>query len=308
MTNKTRKHIWPVSLVVAVAIIGAMAAFLVLASDPGTSQAHGGGSDHQVSCDAMTPEDRTRHNGIAGLLDGELCEEPTAPVDTTETPPVPGFMIEHGGQARQVSVNWDTVTDVHEYIVEYQVCSAEPCGDNFVENVVLPPNTTAVVAGLTAGVQYQVRVTAKNSAGMVLAQSSKLVSTSRYLLTFADDGVVPSRGHAENFTPTTAAGETTTVTATVWVPSTTDDDRTDTVTVQFMSMDDTADPLAYYGIDVDDKDEFSTLGLLAVSATGKGHGELTIRPRDNNRRSFDMTFECRLPATRVLRDSLRRRG
>ena len=66
-----------------------------------------------------------------------------------------------------------------------------------------------------------------------------------------------------------------------------------------MSMDDTADPLAYYGIDVDDKDEFSTLGLLAVSATGTGHGELTIRPRDNDRRSFDMTFECTLPATRV---------
>ena len=35
MTNKTRKHIWPVSLVVAVAIIGAMAAFLVWRPIPG---------------------------------------------------------------------------------------------------------------------------------------------------------------------------------------------------------------------------------------------------------------------------------
>ena len=65
------------------------------------------------------------------------------------------------------------------------------------------------------------------------------------------------------------------------------------------ALDDTADPLKYYGIDVDDREQFTTLGLLAVSGTGTGHGELTIRPRDNDRRSFDMTFECTLPATKV---------
>ena len=42
MINKTRKHIWPVSLVMSIAIIGALAAFLVLASNPwGLLQAHG---------------------------------------------------------------------------------------------------------------------------------------------------------------------------------------------------------------------------------------------------------------------------
>ena len=35
MSNKTRKHIWPVSLVMSMAIIGALAAFLVLAVAPG---------------------------------------------------------------------------------------------------------------------------------------------------------------------------------------------------------------------------------------------------------------------------------
>ena len=35
MSNKTRKHIWPVSLVMSIAIIGALAAFLVLANNPG---------------------------------------------------------------------------------------------------------------------------------------------------------------------------------------------------------------------------------------------------------------------------------
>ena len=41
MSNKTRKHIWPVSLVMSIAIIGALAAFLVLAAAPGSSSAHG---------------------------------------------------------------------------------------------------------------------------------------------------------------------------------------------------------------------------------------------------------------------------
>ena len=39
MTNKTRKHIWSVPLVASIAIIGALAAFLVLANDPGAAMA-----------------------------------------------------------------------------------------------------------------------------------------------------------------------------------------------------------------------------------------------------------------------------
>ena len=49
MINKTRKHIWPVSLVMSIAIVGALAAFLVLVSNPGNAQAHGEyveGDDH----------------------------------------------------------------------------------------------------------------------------------------------------------------------------------------------------------------------------------------------------------------------
>ena len=223
----------------------------------------------------------------------------TASVVDVDLDEVPGFTIGHGGEAQQVSVDWDAVTDAHEYIVEYRLCSAEPCSGTFTMKTLSAANTMYLITGLNAGSQYQVRVTANNAAGMALAQSSGLVSTSRYLLTFANDGVTPSRGHAEDFEPTVDAGADTTVTATVWVPETSDTNRTDTVTVQFMSMDDTADPLKYHGIDVDDREQFTTLGLLAVSGTGTGHGELTIRPRDNDRRSFDMTFECTVPATKV---------
>ena len=298
MTNKSRKHMWPVSLVMSMAIIGALAAFIVLANNPGATMAHGDVDDHAAACAAMTDADRDAHNAAALLDGGEICGTAAGNGDT-ETAAVPGFAIQHGGEAQQVSVDWDAVTDAHEYIVEYRECSADPCSGAFTTVNLTAANTSYLITGLTAGSQYQVRVTARNAAGMVLAQSTALAPTSRYLLTFANDGVSPLRGHDQDFTPTAAAGADTTVTATVWVPTTTDPDRTDTVTVQFMSMDDSADPLKYYGIDVDDREQFTTLGLLAVSGTGTGHGELTIRPRDNNRRSFDMTFECTLPATKV---------
>ena len=38
MSNKTRKHLWPLSLVLSIGIIGALAAFLVLAGNPGVHE------------------------------------------------------------------------------------------------------------------------------------------------------------------------------------------------------------------------------------------------------------------------------
>ena len=61
MRNKTRKHIWPVSLVMSIAIIGALAAFLVLANNPGATMAHGGVTDHAAACAAMTDEQQKLH-------------------------------------------------------------------------------------------------------------------------------------------------------------------------------------------------------------------------------------------------------
>lgn len=55
MSNKTRKRIWPVSLVMSIAIVGALAAFLVLAANPGASQAHPG--------DEGCPPGALRHPG-----------------------------------------------------------------------------------------------------------------------------------------------------------------------------------------------------------------------------------------------------
>ena len=71
MSNKTRKRIWPVSLVMSIAIVGALAAFLVLAGNPGNTQAHGAG-DHPnqgwPACADMTEAQRGIHNGLHAQL------------------------------------------------------------------------------------------------------------------------------------------------------------------------------------------------------------------------------------------------
>ena len=39
MINRTKKHLWPVPLVAALAVVGVMAAFIALSASPSTAQA-----------------------------------------------------------------------------------------------------------------------------------------------------------------------------------------------------------------------------------------------------------------------------
>ena len=78
MTNKTRKHIWPVSLVMALAIMSVVATLVVLAANPGPALAHDAEDDHAAACAAMSDAEREGHNAQA-LLDGkELCSDDSA--------------------------------------------------------------------------------------------------------------------------------------------------------------------------------------------------------------------------------------
>ena len=119
MTNKTRKHLWPVSLVMSIGIIGALAAFLVLASNPGDTQAHGAG-DHPnqgwPACADMTDAQRAIHNGIHENIGSHGTMDP-CPTPGTGTPgtgttdpvtPAAGDMItsdsSSGGGAPQIEL------------------------------------------------------------------------------------------------------------------------------------------------------------------------------------------------------------
>ena len=138
MSNKTRKHIWPVSLVMSIAIIGALAAFLVLANNPGATMAHGGDIDHDAACAAMTDQERLDHNGSALLEEGEVVCGATSSTDGTA--PVTGngdgngmgegsmhatmptyFWLE--GLDNGARLNWKAPAEVNEHamVVGYQI-------------------------------------------------------------------------------------------------------------------------------------------------------------------------------------------
>ena len=188
MTNKIRKHMWAVSGVMAIAIVGALAAFIVLASNPGAAIAHAPVDEN--ACDSLSGLALELHNVEHELGGSTPCPAPGG--TTTETPAVPGFTIEHGGQGGQVTVNWDAVEGVAEYTVEYRQCDAVPCTGIFTVVNLAATTKSHSITGLNPGAQYQVQVTAKNATGMVLAQSSSLASTSRYQLTF-NTGTTPLR-------------------------------------------------------------------------------------------------------------------
>ena len=83
MSNKTRKHTWSGALVMSIAIIGALAAFLVLTSNPGATGAHGGDQDPHCS---TVPAEQIGHDvaaEIAGTTNADdsahTCDNPGTP-------------------------------------------------------------------------------------------------------------------------------------------------------------------------------------------------------------------------------------
>ena len=116
MSNKTRKHIWPVSLVMSIAIVGALAAFLVLATNPGPTTAHGPGdhpNQNYPACADMTDAQRAIHDGIHKNVGSHGTMDPCPTTGTgTGTPgtgmPATGDMIKSdsssGGGAPEFQV------------------------------------------------------------------------------------------------------------------------------------------------------------------------------------------------------------
>ena len=109
MRNKTRKHIWSGALVMSLGIVGVLAAFLVLTSNPGVTDAHGGDQDPHCSIVAV---DQIAHDVAAELAgttnaDGSAhtCDNPDGA--GTTTPPIvtpTGAMIESSSTSASVAV------------------------------------------------------------------------------------------------------------------------------------------------------------------------------------------------------------
>ena len=132
MTHKARKHIWPGGLVMAIAVVGVLAVFAVLATSPGVTVAHEAG-DHDTACADMTDAEREAHNkkerGQA-LLDGRdpvLCEDPGDTGDGngdggTQAPavaPSTGFVAK-AIAGRKVELKWTSVPGAESYTIRYR--------------------------------------------------------------------------------------------------------------------------------------------------------------------------------------------
>ena len=91
MSNKTRKRIWPGALVLSIAIVGVLAAFLVLANNPGYIMAHGD-SEITGSCDELDGITRELHDLQHTLASTDPCPADTAPMPsvTVTGTPAPG--------------------------------------------------------------------------------------------------------------------------------------------------------------------------------------------------------------------------
>ena len=77
MSNKTRKRFSPMLLVMSLAVVGVLAAFIALAAQPGTSEAHGP-NDHTsipAACADMTVTQRAIHDNIHAEFGEDGCPD-----------------------------------------------------------------------------------------------------------------------------------------------------------------------------------------------------------------------------------------
>ena len=84
-------------------IIGVMAVFVVLANNPGATQAHGGVVDHDAECEGYTDAQRDAHDARAEIFGEDPCPALSAITPTTPTTPVPAGTGSGGSGGSSVS-------------------------------------------------------------------------------------------------------------------------------------------------------------------------------------------------------------
>jgi hypothetical protein len=188
MTNKTRKHNWPLSLVMSLGIIGVMAVFVVLANNPGATQAHGVVGDHDAECAGYTDAERDAHDGRAEIFSEAPCPAPSATTPTTPVPAGPsGASSVSGGEnvevppgrpmnltaeayadgipQEEIQLTWDSPTDGGS-TRQYRIDISENGGTTWYALESDVRNTRYLHADLLANETFTYRVFATNQHGI----------------------------------------------------------------------------------------------------------------------------------------------
>ena len=96
MSNKTRKHIWSGALVLSLAIVGVLAAFIVLAGNPASTAAHSGGAAGS-HCTGESEAFQNAHDALAPAAHPKCADDmepsPTTPSNGTGMTGSDGDMI-----------------------------------------------------------------------------------------------------------------------------------------------------------------------------------------------------------------------
>ena len=271
MTNKTRRHIWPVSLVMSVAIIGALAAFFVLASGPAAVMAQGD------PCAGMTEDDRAAH-----ILNGGTCG-PTA-----EPLAMPMNVAADNSEPRELTVAWDAVEGADSYRITWTPANAR--GVSSAQSA----QTTYVIDALEPDTSYTIRVTALHESDADLNSEPETITAQTapvaYSLMFS-----PHEEDMPDKLVITDAGERVTIDATV----STDSSEETTVNVRIAHSDGT---MHFLGIEEPDPVTaagviFQTSGLKAGAGVRTiDDGSFDVRARDHSARVFQIHVTCLAPA------------
>ena len=279
MTNKTRKHMWPVSLVVSVAIIGALAAFLVLANNPGAIMAQSGGDD---PCAGMTEDERAAH-----LVGGGECGEPVA----AGAPMAPTGLTTSDITSDSITLTW-AQTDPAADTFEVEVLDSAGAQVSTMAGVT---GNSYMITGLSPITTYTLRVRGMNSVGdgawaESTATTRELSPEERYDIRILDDEDVPPVYIVD---PDNVATITTTT-----YPIEVED-----VKLEVSALDGTGAPLGASDedvtltVEVTPNDQAEVLDSLGLDSSGLNIGEtlqglITIRGVDAGRRIFSLDVRC----------------
>ena len=161
MSNKTRKRLWPVSLVMAIAIVGVLAAFLMVASSPSSTQAHDGATG-DAHCAGLNDFLQELHDGAAT---DHTCDDPpmnAAPEPGDAIAPLTAIMV--GGTAMFDS----TIEDPDGDTLTWSVMSSD--ADVATASVDMGSVT---ITGIGAGMAT-ITVTAEDPDGESASQSASI--------------------------------------------------------------------------------------------------------------------------------------
>ena len=294
MIINTRKHVWPAALVMSLAIVGVLAAFLVLAATPGSSSAHGG-TPHD--CSGLGATNQGLHDAFANPGD-DLCADSSAePLD------MPANLMADDQTVTSITISWDAVTGASGYRVEYM----GPSHTAYQVYAGALQATSATIPDLEPGTRYSFKVTAlgvtdvsSDSEAAMLQANTAAVAYELNLSTTSQHAVVstvPTATGVDMFVVTIQRPDVS-VLVNAEVETTSPRDTT-SVSVRIENADDTMyldeDPGITY---------LTSSGLRGVGPRSIDDGIMDIQIRDAASRVFTLDVTCDADNVATLRGVL----